>query len=119
MSERGEWFVCLVSEGAVRALIKQAVESGASTVWLKSVSWRPGVEKVIVRWDRPVTEQYIKRLMTAAYSVARWRGEVEYQASQETRVATIEKLKREYRRCYSKYSKEHPHFRFNTDKAIY
>ena len=59
MSERGEWFVCLVREGAVRALYKQAVESNASLVYIKNKPWRPGVEKCVVRWDHPVTVQCI------------------------------------------------------------
>ena len=114
MCERGEWFVCLVREAAVSTLYSQVAESCASTMYVKKAPWRPGVEKVVVRWDHPVTVEYVRRVLTAAEAVRQWSKEWEYQASFATRVETIEKLKKEYTRRYSKYNKDHPHFRVTT-----
>ena len=98
MSERGEWFVCLVREGAVRSVCREA--SGAVGVWRRRVPVRPGVEKCVVRWIKPVTVQYARRVLSSAYRVEQWRGEIEYMASVETRAAIMEKLRRDYERIH-------------------
>lgn len=113
MSERGEWFVCLVREECVRGLYEEVLEYRAR-MWRKREPWRPGVEKCVVRFDRPLTLEYVRKKLVSAMSVGPWRGETEYMASMETRAATMEKLRKEYVSMTSfthlnKYNYFHPY----------